>query len=84
MSTFVDSIDKAKLSILSKVAPDIPKSLEGDPALKRNLDLISSVNETVEESLNILSQTLSNNRDKAKIEYETWRCQGGQIVWGFF
>ena len=21
---------------------------------------------------------------RRKIEYETWRCQGGQIIWGFF
>ncbi|NIM92103.1 MAG: PHP domain-containing protein [Anaerolineales bacterium] len=68
----VDSIEKSKDAILSIVKPEIPNALRKDPALLRNIDLITKAHETIAESLANLTREVSKSSGIAEDEYRAW------------
>ncbi len=75
LSSLIGGVEKAKETVLAKVAPPIPPSLQTDPSLLRSNDAILRARTQLADQLQELASRITSERDKSKAEYEAWYPQ---------
>jgi len=73
IQSFWENINKTREHIVAMTFPQLPGPLRIDPAIKRNMALISKAHESAAESLASLNRDLLSIRDKVLQECQAWQ-----------
>jgi ABC-type cobalamin/Fe3+-siderophores transport system ATPase subunit len=75
LAVAIDSVEKARDSLIARVIPPVPVTLKGDPSLLRINDAIKRASDKLETQFSTLITELKTESDFSKKEYDSWHPQ---------